>query len=462
MADYNVSNLTSGSGAADDLGKAMSSLLRAFTLYPPTHPVIREASARLLAGLKGFFAESGQVIVGFLGEDLIVLARRLLRVEGSIQGLNQMFRQRGIEKITFFKGITQDELTQFFTLLGKTKVEPAREGEALVRQKDWPHIALSKFGTVGVVENLQDGKSPVSLNEAKLVKDYIEATKTLVSQIQSEKLVEYSLASEIIDNILNGMILENNTIPLVAQIKAHDPYTFTHILNVSTLCLAMGRILGFDPKQLREFGTAALLHDTGKSATPLEVLQKKGRLTDEEFNIMKMHPVHGASMLMKIKDVPELAPIVSYEHHIHLDGTGYPEIGRRRKPHLCSRICTIADVYDALRTIRPYRNEVSKVETLNTMGRMPLDPFLFNVFARIANLYEAGEYVRLDSDEIGVIHEVNPQDALRPKVKILFDAERNKLKDARIVNLTNWNRKAEEHVYSIVEVIPEEEIAKLA
>lgn len=454
--------VASGITPAESLGKALSSLLRAFTLYPPTHPVIEESSKRLLEFLHAFLHDVMQVTVGFLGEDLIVLGKKLSRIEGSIQGLNEMFLRRGIEKIVFSKGIAQDEVTQFFTLLSKTSLDAPGEVATLIRQRDWPHIDLGKFSTLAAVENLADGSAPVSLDEAKMVKEYMEATKELIAQIQDEKLLEYGLASEIVDNILNGMILENNTIPLVARVKEHDPYTFTHILNVATLCLAVGRVLGFNAKQLKSFGTAALLHDTGKSMTPLEVLQKKGRLTEEEFAIMKMHTVHGAAMLEKIKDVPDLAPIVSYEHHIHLDGTGYPEKSRHRKPHLCSRICTIADVYDALRTIRPYRNEMTKVETLNTMSKMPLDPFLFNVFARIANLYEAGEYVRLDSDEIGVIHSINPDDALRPQVRILFDRNKNKVRDQRVVNLANWNRAQGKHVRSIVTVIPRDEIVKLA
>ncbi len=441
---------------AEELVKSIASLISAFTLYPSRHPKIRAAVERIGEHLDILFRDAGRVTIGLLGQELLVLGDGLYRMNGN-QGIAPIFQKAGLEKIVFTPGVSTEELCDFFASLAEKK-DSLAAGEST-----WAHIVTGRFSAETIVEDLQGGQAGLSSEEAQVVREYLEASKELISQIRENRMIEFNLAKEIVDNILNGIIFEESAIPLVAQIKEHDEYTFTHILNVSTLCLGVGRVLGLSPEQLRVFGVSALLHDTGKSLTPLEILQKKGRLTDEEFDIMKRHPVDGARILMGNRSLPALAPIVAFEHHIHFDGTGgYPLQYRGRQPHLCSRIAAIADVFDALRTIRIYRGEVSKAETFQKMSKMPLDPFLFNIFARVARLYPVGEFVRLDTGETGVIHELHPDNAFRPRVRLLFDAERRKQNSDRVVNLNNFDRKENRYVRSIDTILPPEEVDKLA
>ncbi len=447
---------------AELLGKMIFALYRGYNLYLPKHPKIRVAAERLMDHLRPFFKEADRVTVGFIGQDLIVMAKRMYRLEGSVPGLNQVFHERGIEKVVFSFGIVLEELEHFFLVLSRVKdADTAGELDAELQRGTWRHISTGRFSTEATLDDLAGSDSKLNAEEARTVRDYLEASRELIARIQDDKLVDYNLATEIVETILNGLILDSNAIPIMAEIKSHDPYTFTHILNVSTLCMAMGRVLGLNKKQLREFGLAALLHDAGKALVPVEILQKKGRLTDEEFDMMREHPVHGASMLMNLKGVPDLVPLVALEHHIHCDGSGYPLLYKNRITHLCSRIATIADIFDALRTIRAYRGEMSKRETLEKMSGMPVDPFLFNIFARISNLYAPGEYVLLDTSEIGVVHEINPENAFRPTVKLLFDTTGMKLSDKRIVNLTTFDSQNNRFLRSISSVISQEEMAKL-
>ncbi len=454
----------SPASAAEDLGKVLASLYRYSTLYPSSHPSIKETTERFFKALGVYFQETDRVRVGFLGKDLVVLGKHLYRIEGSIPGLNRLFQEQGIEKICFNSGLDGEEIIQFFSALSAQSKSGGVEEVAwtALDHGKWPHISVGQFSTEGTVVDLTNSGAPLNLDEAREVKDFLDACHGLVSQIQEKKIIEFNLASEIIENILSGIILEDHAVPIVAQIKQHDEYTFTHILNASTLSLAMGRVLGFSPPQLRELGLAALLHDTGKVLIPKEILQKEGGLSDEEFNVIRMHPVHGAGLLMKIKELPDLVPIVAFEHHLQFDGGGYPRVHRDYKPHLCSRITSIADIFDALRTNRAYREEVPKENTLQRMSTMEVDPFLFNLFARIANLYSVGEAVRLDTHEIGVVHEINPQNAFRPTVKILFNAENDKVQDRRIVNLNNFDKRKNRFICSIIDKVPDEELAKLA
>jgi putative nucleotidyltransferase with HDIG domain len=143
-------------------------------------------------------------------------------------------------------------------------------------------------------------------------------------------------------------------IPLL-QLKEFDQYTTTHSLNVSVLAMALAEFIGLGPKDVRGFGVAGLLHDLGKVRIPLEVLTKPGKLTDEEWTIMRRHPSDGARIIYESDRQLDLASAVAYEHHIMINGGGYPTRHFRRDCHKASRLVHICDVYDALRTRRPYR-----------------------------------------------------------------------------------------------------------
>jgi putative nucleotidyltransferase with HDIG domain len=143
-------------------------------------------------------------------------------------------------------------------------------------------------------------------------------------------------------------------IPLL-RLKEFDQYTVTHTLNVAVLTMALAEFLGLSPREVRTFGIAGLLHDLGKVRVPYDILNKPGRLTDEEFLVMKSHTVEGARMILRTEEHLDLAAVVAYEHHIRIDGGGYPTLRYPRPCHRASNLVHVCDVFDALRTNRPYR-----------------------------------------------------------------------------------------------------------
>jgi HD-GYP domain-containing protein (c-di-GMP phosphodiesterase class II) len=176
----------------------------------------------------------------------------------------------------------------------------------------------------------------------------------------------------------------DSILPL-APLKRHDEYTFVHTINVGILSAALGEALGFDVRTVHELNISALLHDIGKQMVPGDLLNKNGRFTDEEFRIVQLHPVNGARLLLTTSGVPELAAIVAFEHHIRVDGTGYPRVPSSWKLNLASRIVQVADVFDALRTNRPYREALTPPEIVEVMTRDAgtfFDPDLLDIFLR--------------------------------------------------------------------------------
>jgi putative nucleotidyltransferase with HDIG domain len=227
----------------------------------------------------------------------------------------------------------------------------------------------------------------------------------------------------------------------LTALKKYDNYTFTHMVNVAALAMAQARALNLDGPLLREFGFAALMHDIGKVNTPLEVLNKPGKLTEEEFKIMKMHVVDGAHILRRTPEMPALAPVVAFEHHLRQDLSGYPANIGHRKLNLCTQIVSIADVFDALRSNRPYREGLATARIKAIMGEQGNPAFnqtLLRRFVNLMGLFPIGTIVRLNSEEIGVVTAEHPEDPFRPQVKIIFDAAGERLEFEHLVN--TWER----------------------
>src|SRR3989442_7220864 len=211
----------------------------------------------------------------------------------------------------------------------------------------------------------------------------------------------------------------------LTALKKYDNYTFTHMVNVAALSMAQARALNLEGPLLREFGFAALMHDIGKVNTPLEVLNKPGKLTAEEFKVMKMHVIDGAHILRRTPEMPALAPVVAFEHHLRQDLSGYPENIGHRKLNLCTQIVSIADVFDALRSNRPYREGLATARIRSIMGEQGNPAFnqtLLRRFVNLMGLFPIGNLVRLSTDELAVVTAEHPSDPFRPQGRIIADA----------------------------------------
>lgn len=174
----------------------------------------------------------------------------------------------------------------------------------------------------------------------------------------------------------------DSMVPLV-DLKAHDEYTYVHAINVGLIASALAQATGLSGDTLHQITEAALLHDVGKKLTPLRLLGKPGKLSDAERAVMQQHPSSGAAMLAGVRGVNDLAVVAAYEHHMRIDGKGYPHTRGDRTPSLCSQLIQIADVFDALRSDRPYRAGLSNqqcLEVLEEDSGTAFDRDLFEVF----------------------------------------------------------------------------------
>jgi putative nucleotidyltransferase with HDIG domain len=418
----------------EDLVRRLSAAVRAGELYAPNHPLTSKSLDTLIAVTSKNLQNVESAVVGFLGNDVVVNDVRLGKFSAQLVGFVRDMREREIEKITFNQGVTRDDLRTLIDLMrDRASAVPLTDRLA---SRGVRRIAIGRIAL-----DADDGEHGGIIVARKVYNTAVETAETLWDQAKAGDKPDPNAARQIIESLAKAVTQDRTSLMALTALKRYDNYTFTHMVNVSVLAMSQARALNLDGALLREFGFAALMHDIGKVNTPLEVLNKPGQLSKEEFEIMKRHVVDGAHILRKTPDTPALAPIVAFEHHLKQDLSGYPEGVSQRSLNLCTMIVSIADVFDALRSNRPYREGLATDRIRTIMGEHDNPAFnqkLLKRFVNIMGLYPVGTLVTLNTDEIGVITAEHPSDPFRPQVKIIFGPDGERLEEPLLAN--TWER----------------------
>ncbi|MFO7586506.1 MAG: HD domain-containing protein [Gemmatimonadota bacterium] len=222
-----------------------------------------------------------------------------------------------------------------------------------------------------------------------------EAMAWLNDAVAERGIVPVAEATAVVQLLSIAMHSERDVVLPLVQLKSVDQYTTTHSMNVACLSMALAEHLRYSSVDVRAIGEAALLHDVGKTRIPLEILNKQGKLTDEEWKRIQAHTVEGARILLASGRM-ELAATVAYEHHLSWRGEGYPELSWKRQPHPVSRLIQVCDIYDALRTRRPFRPpwpHERAVEFLRERAGEYLDPEYAEAFLAMIRQWEPRQVV---------------------------------------------------------------------
>jgi len=346
------------------------------------HEFIRHLlSSSAAAGLYGMSHQQVQRLVGVAYASLSkALAVRpdiaMLEVNGELvidaepqpfslvlERFARMLQDNGIGHLRFLAGVSLDELTSFISSLAQQNNTPLGSGEYIrVGRVELPEHG-DDAGSLGAGNADADNRH-FSLEELAGV-ELARLTEVYEAIKRNERLKPSGIATTVAE-LVEAFKREGEALLVMAALREKDEYTFTHNANVSILTMAQAMSLGIKGQLLNDIGMAAMLHDIGKMFVPDEILTKPGKLTDDEFTIMKRHPVKGARYLLETPGVPRLAAIVAYEHHMRDNLSGYPHAPRGWRLNLASQMTAIADVFDAMRTRRPYQapRETSEIANL--------------------------------------------------------------------------------------------------
>jgi putative nucleotidyltransferase with HDIG domain len=400
-----------------DLLRRFAAALRSGQLYSSGHPIIARNVAALVGTIERLHAVSTPVVIGIVGDEIIVDEAPIAKGD-ALAGLIRRLRHIAIERVTIDRGVTVDEIAALVDAV--TRFEPAADG-SLPPFPVLPHVRVGR-----VTVEQQTNRSAADMAAFKrMYLDAVSLAGTVWESARIEQQPDATAARSMVDGLAEAVSQNRTALLALTTLKQYDDYTFTHMVNVSILTMGQARALGIDGALLREFGLAALMHDIGKVRTPLEILNKAKELTSPEFEILRRHPVDGAEILRATPDMPTLAPVVAFEHHLRLDGTGYPVTVRREGLNLGTALCSIADVYDAMRSQRAYQQAFPSERILEVLKRNDgrhFDPHLVRRFVQLIGIYPAGSFVRLNTGETAAVVTVYAPDPNRPRVKVVMDA----------------------------------------
>ncbi len=402
--------------AVEELPRRLAAALRASQLYTPGHPIIARNTAAFGASLSEILARQPKATLGLIGEELVVQGVPVARAAETLGDLMKRLRVAGVERMTFDRGVTDEELTAFVEALAGLTGQAAEDTGTLA----FPHIR------VGRIEADRPGAAPDQTGTdtiRQLYGDAVSVAGAVWRQAGGGQAPDPAAVRAAIDGLARAVARNRTALVALTALKRYDDYTFTHMVNVSILTMAQARSLGIDGPLLREFGLSALMHDIGKVRTPTDILNKPDALTPAEFAVMKRHVVDGAEILRETPEMPALAPIVAFEHHLRLDRTGYPNDVSRSSLNLGTMLCSIADVYDAMRSQRKYQEAFPTDRILAVLQRndgQQFDQQLVRRFTQLIGIYPPGTLVRLDTGDIAIVRQVHAADPRRPRVRVLF------------------------------------------
>jgi len=268
-----------------------------------------------------------------------------------------------------------------------------------------------------------DEELPVALAIYRSAKGVVEAA---MNNVRIGRAIDSECVSRLVTGMVDSILRNSDALVSLSRLKRFDEYTFFHSVNTSVLSVALGRKLGFSPRDLHLLGSGTLLHDIGKTKIPLEILNKPGRFEAHEFEIMKQHALRGVEVLTATTGFQEDIIRPALEHHERVDGTGYPFGRHRAELTPFGLIASVVDVYDAMTSDRCYHKGMPAHRVLQHLYNLGQDGHLESKFVQqfiqCVGVYPVGSCVLLDSGEAGIVSQLNENQPVSPKLILVRDA----------------------------------------
>lgn len=288
------------------------------------------------------------------------------------------------------------------------------------------HIDLVAIDAIPVIEN----PTRISaIEEHDRAKRIISASKTAVASmfhdVRMGKAVSSEVAMSLVDDIADSIARNEGALISLVRLKNKDDYTYMHSVAVCALMVALARGLSLPKEDIRRAGLAGLLHDIGKAAISMDVLNKPGALTEDEFTLVKLHPERGHALLLEANITDEIVLDVCLHHHEKMNGLGYPHQLKAEKISLFARMGAVCDVYDAITSNRPYKAGWEPGVSLQRMAQWAdhFDDRIFKAFVKSVGIYPIGSMVKLNSGRLAVVIDQNTKSLLMPRVKVFFSTK---------------------------------------
>lgn len=421
--------------------------MRAIQLYPPENSAVQKALGELTQMTRDLHASEEEVQLRVSREFIFFNATRL-RLEldsyasfGRVLGL---LRDTGVGQIEVSPNIQpRDWLTLLSLLQGAAGAGPDERYAGLEERMRLAGVSAFVLGPW--VDEPDEDDAEAKAMAKRTYAQSVAVTKDVMHSLRMGQTPSIKKIKRAVQGIVDQVLNDETSLIGLTTLRDFDEYTFTHSVNVGIFSVALGKRLGLSRLQLYDLGLGALLHDIGKSRLAVELINKPGGLTQEEWQEMASHPWLGVLALFKVRgqqDLPYRAMTVAYEHHMKVDLSGYPEHIRPRELSIFSKIVAVADGFDAATSRRSYQAQPhDPAEVLRGMrdnAARGLDPTIVKAFVNMLGIYPIGTLVVLDGFEVAVVHAAPamPELVSRPIVRVVTDAMGNLVFPGHLVDLS--------------------------
>jgi putative nucleotidyltransferase with HDIG domain len=432
---------------AKDVVNQFSVILRTALIHDPSNIAVSTLIDKMTSMINSLIASERTIELELRGDFFYINDTRIrytLEYLLNFDYLAREFKKRGMGGITFRSRTTPQELATFVRVFnnsgGAQKPFEAMEENLL----DVKGFSIERLRIV--VED--DTREPRKMVK-KTYFNAVSFTKGVINKIKSGEKVSIRKAKRVVESMVDQVLEQEQWLLGMTAIKDYDEYTYHHSVNVSILSIALGQRLGLNRKLLTELGIVAIFHDIGKMDIPYEVLNKPTNFTDDEWNLVRKHPVWGVKALLRLKKLDDMtirSAIVSFEHHLNYNLSGYPLLRQKIELDFFSRIISLADQYDAMTSSRVYsRVPLAPDKALSIMMERAggqLDPLLIKFFINMVGVFPIGTMVMLNTKELGLVYESNQLFGSRPRVLVIIDKEGNRIKGT-VVDLIEKDEKGD-------------------
>lgn len=389
-------------------------------IYNIEHRLFLESLRKTYASLKVAFDGKKELVIGILDEELASGEDIFFELSKKVTKTIDYFKKLGIERIVFNSNVSEEELTKFISFLIIPIDEMRHTSQKYLSFSGIKNIEVGKIKAPGEYFSEEETKEETEL---KHYQESLERLSNLLDGVLNNNTVDglslKFIANDIMDNLKEGYQIFSK----LKEVKNYDMLTFTHLLNVSILAIYFAHKLSFSRDDCLDIGVAGLFHDIGKLYIAKKIIQKKGKLDEEEFDKIKSHTVLGAEILLSHIDVLSILPaVVAFEHHLQYNLEGYPKLFFPHKINVVSSIIAICDVYDALIQRRSYKRDYPPEIIYEIMSKdkgRRFDPKLLNVFFKIMGVWPRRTIVRLEDGRIAIVKQENEDDIFSPIVEVV-------------------------------------------
>jgi len=416
--------LTAPADAARATGEhtvaALARAMKNVSFYEVTHPVVGGLLKEIAAELEPYLDDQREFVIRFSNGYVVLQDTPLVSQNASIGNLVGACHRRAVDTIVIRRGITEEELSHLVEVLAMDPADVEAIGGA---QQALTARGVRRVAIQRLVSRSEQSEGVGELSEWSWVyTTAIDVIRNAAAEVRTGRAIDIGSVRSSVREIVDDIVGERSIVYSLNWMKGMDEYTFVHALHICILSIELGREVGLARAHLEDLGTATLLHDVGKIFVPLEILRKPAKLDAEEFAVISRHPIDGALVLAREPELPPVAAVVAFEHHMHLDHSGYPQMRQARPLHMFSLMTSIVDVYDALTTMRPYRPPLppqTAVQVMREQLATRLEPRLLARFLEMLGPYPWGTLLLLGGHRLAVVTRPNPIAPDNPLTRII-------------------------------------------